>query len=141
MADEKNPTNDGEVTVDRARLGSITVYDVTEDELEMIERGTPSSNYFNFSIALLSIFSSFLITLLSTKIESDRTFMFFLFTAIITFIVGGILFLLWFKSRDSVKNIFRKIRARKNSDEVRQAVKQAEEGNDVDSDAAQAMKI
>lgn len=127
MANEQNPSNTGEIKIDIARLGSIQVYQITEDELNMIEMGTPSSNYLNFSVALLSIFISFLITLLTTKIENDRTFAFFLLTAIVTFVVGVILLLIWLKSRNSSKSVFNKIRARKSDDAIREAVKQTAE--------------
>lgn len=126
MPNETNQSTEGEIQVDRARLGSITVYDVTEDELETIERGAPSSNYLNFAIALLSVFISFLATLLTVSIEDDRIFMFFLFTAIVTFVVGTILSILWLLSRASSKSIFKKIRDRKNSNEVRAAILQGE---------------
>ncbi|MGB4767680.1 MAG: hypothetical protein WBP22_00315 [Candidatus Saccharimonas sp.] len=135
MTNEKNPTNEGEITVDIARLGSIQVYQITEDELNMIEMGTPNSNYLNFSVALLSVFISFLITLLTTKIEDDRVFNFFLLTAIVTVIIGVILLIIWLKSRYSSRNIFKKIRARKSNDAVREAVKQTAEGPQADSDS------
>lgn len=125
MTTQKNPSSNGEIQIDRARLDSITVYEVTEDELEIIERGTPTSNYLNFSIALLSIFVAFFITLLTVEIENDRTFLFFLATTIITLIVGVILLIMWIRSNRSSVSIFSKIRARKSSDKIREAIQDA----------------
>lgn len=124
MTNQQNPSNTGEIQIDRARLDSITVYEVTEDELSIIESGAPSSNYLNLSIALLSVFVSFLLTLLTVKIEDDRTFNFFLFIAIATLIVGVVLLIVWLRSNKSSRNIFNKIRARKSSNQIRQAVQE-----------------
>jgi hypothetical protein len=125
MAKEESlimPNNTDEITISRAKLDSITVYDVTEEELEIIERGSPSSNYLNFSVALLSIFISFLISLLSTKIESDKTYTFFMVVTVVSLIIGIFLLYLWWRTYDSTKAVFKKIRSRKSVDAIVDAV-------------------
>jgi len=61
------------VKINRGKLGSISLYEVTEDELNILERGSPSSTYLNFSIGLLSIGISFFISIFSTKIDDLKS--------------------------------------------------------------------
>jgi len=109
-----------EISISRAKLESITVYDVMEEELEIIERGSPSSTYLNFSIALLSIFLSTLTTMIITKIESDRVFIGFICVCLLTGISGLVLLVLWIRSNNATKSIFVKIRARKSASKIRE---------------------
>lgn len=106
-------TTDDEISISRARLDSITVYDVMEEELEIIEAGSPSSLYLNFAIALLSICASLIPTLMLTKIEDTRVFLSFFAVCIVTGIIGVILLIMWYRSNKNVKTIFSKIRSRK----------------------------
>lgn len=55
-------------------LGTLTVYHITEQELDQLEKGTPESTYFGFAIFLLSAGISFLISLLTTGIKSERLY-------------------------------------------------------------------
>lgn len=126
MAGEVNSKID-EIQVTRARLGSITLYDVTEEELEIIERGSPSSNYLNFSIALLSFAGSFCITLFTTKIEDIRTFTVFVVITVVSAIVGFFLLFMWWRTNRSSKDVFKRIRSRKNTEEVRAAIETDDE--------------
>ena len=126
MAGETNSKTD-EIQVNRARLGAITLYDVTEEELEIIERGSPSSNYLNFAIALLSVAISFCITLLTTKIEDDRTFNIFVIVCIVSAIAGIFLLFMWWRTSASSKDIFKRIRSRKNPEEVRAVIESDDE--------------
>lgn len=126
MANNNNSSTD-EIHVNRARLGSITLYDVTEDELETIERGSPSSNYLNFAIALLSIAASFIVSLFTTKIDDDRVFLTFITVVIIAVIAGVFLLFLWWRTNQSSKEVFKRIRSRKNPEEVRALIEEGEE--------------
>lgn len=79
-----------------APLGELKVYTVTEDELDTIGRGSPGSIFLNFALALLPLAGGFFITILSTKIETIGTLVFFISACIICFL-GGVLcaFLAW----------------------------------------------
>ena len=52
---EQENISDEKVKVKRHKFDSLTIYDVSESELETIEKGSPSSIYLNFAIFLLSI--------------------------------------------------------------------------------------
>lgn len=128
-------TSTDEITIDRARINSITLYDVTEDELSIIERGSPSSNYLNFSIALLSIGISGLVSILTTKIENIVTLIVFVCATIICLIIGVFLLVLWRKFSKGSDDIFLKIRSRKNPQAIRDQVDTNDNSADADSQA------
>lgn len=96
----------------RAKVGSICIYEITEDELKMLENGTPNSLYLNFAVALLSVATSFLITLMTTVIADIRIFTIFVVLTAIGFISGIICFILWFNSRRSLSALIEKIKQR-----------------------------
>jgi len=121
MADQNTQATD-EITVSRARYDQIQLYEISEDELNQIERGSPSSNYLNFSIALLSVFLSFLAVLLTTHIPNIRVYLIFVVICVATAISGGVLMIMWLRSNQSSKQVFAKIRARKKPDEIRAAI-------------------
>jgi NADH:ubiquinone oxidoreductase subunit K len=101
-----------QIKIVRGRVDSVAVYEVTESELSILENGPPSSIYLNFSIFLLSVAVSFLITLLTTKIESDRVFTIFVVVTAIGFIAGLLLLLIWYRSHRSLADIIQTIKKR-----------------------------
>ncbi len=99
------------VEVRRGAFTGLTIYDVEENELEILARGSPDSLYLNFSIFLLSIATSFLVTLVTVELPT-RTFIVFVSITAIGSFLGVFLLLLWFKTRKSVSISVRKIRSR-----------------------------
>jgi len=105
---------DGEIVkVKRARYDSLELFDVSENELTIIERGSPSSTYLNFAIFLLSIAISFLTTLLTVDLKENQT-LFTVFTVIcvLGFMVGLFLLIIWYKSKNEFDEVLKKIRNR-----------------------------
>lgn len=96
----------------RARLGQLTIYELSENELEVLEKGSPSSTILNFSIFLLSIAISFLVSLLTTTITDNRVYVTFLVITIIGFILGILFLIVWFQKYRSSTNIANQIRNR-----------------------------
>lgn len=69
--------------IHRVPLDKLTIFEITEAELEALEQGSPESLHFNLGIAALSVASSFLIAWCTTTIEDLRTFcVFVIVTAI-----------------------------------------------------------
>ena len=58
----------------RARIDRLNIYEISETELQMLERGSPESLFLNFAIFLLSSASSLLVALLTTKIVAVHGF-------------------------------------------------------------------
>ena len=104
------------LTIQRGKLDSLVIYDVTEDELRELEKVSPASLFLNFSIFTLSMGIAFLIALLTTEIKSDRVFTTFLIITILGFLCGIILFILWKINSKSIKGLAEKIRGRISED-------------------------
>ena len=97
--------------VRRARFDKLTIYEISHSELELIERGSPDSIYLNLAIALLSIAASFTATLCTATVD-DRIFMVFSILTTVGYMVGGVLLILWWRSRRNVTSCFTVIRQR-----------------------------
>jgi hypothetical protein len=100
------------LTVKMGKIDSITIYQVTQQELETLEKGRIDSIFLNFAIFSLSIASSFLIVLLTTDIISIKVYASFLIVIILGFLSGLILLILWYISRKPVKTLIEKIKKR-----------------------------
>ncbi len=95
----------------RARISTLIIYEISDSELDTIARGSPASIYLNLAIFLLTVFISFLITLLTTPPSPNRMFTVFLVIAAISFVGGFTLLCLWVhryrsttKMIDTIKN-------------------------------------
>lgn len=101
------------VKVKRARYDSLELFDVSENELTIIERGSPSSTYLNFAIFLISIACSFLTTLLTVDLKQKQS-LFIVFTVIcvLGFMVGVFLTIIWYLSKNEFDEVLKKIRDR-----------------------------
>ena len=109
----------------RGRVDSFALYEITDAELNILEAGSPSSLHLNFSVFFLSIAASFFIALLTSTV-SDRAFTIFVVVTVVGFAAGGFLFVLWFRARQSVSAVVRRIRARIPGETVKDGGEQAE---------------
>ena len=100
------------VKINRGKLGSISLYEVTENELNLLERGSPASTYLNFSIGLSSVGISFLISIFSTKIENIKIYVVFWVVTLITIIAGVVLFVVWRQANKATENVIQRIKNR-----------------------------
>lgn len=100
------------IKIIRGKIESVEVYEVTESELDILEKGSPSSLLLNFSIFLISVATSFLVSLLTTSIPTDRIFTLFVTVTMIGYIAGVVLLALWFVSYKSIHKLSKEIRRR-----------------------------
>lgn len=115
MAKEQNQnqvSSDFLPEIRRARFDKLTIYEVSDSELEILAKGSPDSTYLDFSIGLLSAAIAFSITLATTKIESNRTFTVLVIAVILGYLFGLLLLLLWWKNHTSVSGVVKSIRSR-----------------------------
>lgn len=101
-----------EPAIHRVPLDKLRIFEITEAELEALERGSPESIFLNLAIAVLSVAISFLIALTTTKIENDRTFYVFVIVTSVGCVSGITFALLWFIWRRSLKSVSTEIRKR-----------------------------
>ncbi len=107
----KRPS-DFEPAIRRVRYRELTIFEITEEELELLEQGSPDSILLNFSICFTSAATSFLIALLTTTIESDRIYNTFVIVVAVSAVAGIVLLALWLRSRRSVSQVLHRIRDR-----------------------------
>ena len=112
MSDLQSEQSDFLPEIRVGKIGVLKVHQISDEELTMLVEGAPQSLYLNFAIALLSIATSFLISLLTTTITSDRVFIVFIVITLVGFISGLILLLLWWKTRRLISNLADTIRKR-----------------------------
>ena len=98
--------------IHRIPLDKLTIYEITEAELEALERGSPESLFLNLAIAVLSVAISFSVSLATTQIDSVWTFCVFVILCVVGYLAGVTFGLLWQQSRKSLKSVARAIRSR-----------------------------
>jgi hypothetical protein len=98
--------------VRRARYERLTIFEISETELDVLEKGAPDSVFLTFSVALLSSAASFTTTIATTKIESQHTFTTFVTLTIVGYVIGLVLLALWIKNRRAVSSCSASIRRR-----------------------------
>ncbi len=96
----------------RGSLDSLSVYDITDYELDVLEEGSPNSLFLNFAIFFASIAISFLITLVTVDITSIPLFTVFVVLTVVGTAGAVVLFALWRKTRSKVSDLIKRIRAR-----------------------------
>ena len=112
---KKSQESSGEIgpKIKRGRYDSLELFEVSESELTIIERGSPSSTYLNFAIFLISIASSFLTTLLTVDLSEKMTlFTIFTIICVIGYLIGIFLIILWYQNKNEFNDIIEKIRGR-----------------------------
>lgn len=107
-----NTNTEKSLRVRRGRVDSVNLYEVKENELELLENGEPTSLQLNFSIFLLSIAFSGILTLCTATFSQPILQNTFLFVSIIGIIVGLYLLLMWWKGRKSIKTVIQTIKNR-----------------------------
>lgn len=102
------------ISVQRRKIGSVTIFDVTEAELTILEKGTDASIWLNFFIATLSIGVSFLVSLLTAEWNEDVSFIrvVFVCVTIIMFLAALVCFVFWRRGRGQHKETIKTIRQR-----------------------------
>ena len=105
--------------VKRAKVDSITIYDVTESELVEIESCNAVDWLFNVAIACITTTISFVVTLTTTKIESERLFYAYVILACVSGAAAIGFFVNWKILKGKRDNVIVRIKARKKETEMR----------------------
>lgn len=98
--------------IQRHRIKKLGIFDVTEEELEALERGSPESLYLTLCVATSSVAISFFTTLTTTPIANLGVFCVFVILCVVGSLAGITFGLLWWRSRTTVRDVLRKIRSR-----------------------------
>lgn len=113
MAEQKET-----IGINRGKLDSLNIYEVSESELLIIEKGSNDSIFLNFSIFFTSVAISFFIVIFTVDFFYDEKddllikFIVFLCVAILTLIGGIICFVVWWRNKDDFKTTLSQIKER-----------------------------
>lgn len=113
MSPENSPQlGEKELVVRRGRVGSVDLYEIKENELELLEKGSPANLQLNFSVFLLSIAFSAIAALATATFKHQITETIFVFVAVVGILLGGYLLISWWRTRTSIDKLIKKIRER-----------------------------
>lgn len=114
MAQDNEGTGQNEVRIVRGRVDSLSLYEITEAELDTLEKGSPYSIQLNIGISLLTLGLSFLASLLTIEADAYSTMLLIVFVALtVAGIIGGtILIILWRSARMATTDVVRRIKQR-----------------------------
>jgi hypothetical protein len=98
--------------VNRCSVDSITLYEITEQELELLEQGSPSSTLLNFAIFAWSVGFAFLTTLLTVKLTDKPIFIVFVVLTALGIFSGVVLLVVWARMAKSTSGVVIKIKSR-----------------------------
>lgn len=112
MNPEYNKPN-GTIPVRRFPVGSLDVYEVTEDELNLIEKYNKNDYDFNCSVFCFSFVLGSISNLLLSDFKSDFSANVFICLLIIMLLAGLYTGGRWFNNRKQKQGIIHKIRSRK----------------------------
>lgn len=107
------------IKIIRGKLDSLTVYDVTENELIVLERGSDATIWFNFFIGTISIAVTMLVSLFTANWDGrEIAFIVFICVSILFAVIATICFVFWFKERGQHKTTIDAIRKRRSSSDI-----------------------
>ena len=112
MSPDTSPQIGEKLIVRRGRVDSVDLYEVKENELELLEKGSPANLQLNFSIFLLSLAFSSIIALATATAKQPITETIFVFVAVVGILLGMYLLISWWRTRTSIAGMVKKIRQR-----------------------------
>ena len=113
MNDANLPSSNGNIPVRRGRVGSVVLYEIREDELELLEKGGEATTQLNFAIFLYSIASAALIAIVCTKdYRWENANSIFWLVVIFGFILGTYFMIIWRRSKKPIAKVISTIRNR-----------------------------
>lgn len=101
----------------RGRVDSVDIFEVKENELDVLERGGTADLYLNYAIFLLSLAFSAVIALATSTFKSELVETLVKIVMVVGFIAGPFLIVLWFRDRETVRQVVSRVRARIRVDE------------------------
>ena len=113
MENQNAPLSDEKpLRVRRGRVDSVDLYEVKENELELLEKGSPATLQLNFAIFLFSIASTCIVTLTTTTFKWKQVESVFTFASVIGVLMGTYLLISWFRTKTSISSVIACIKDR-----------------------------
>lgn len=112
MDTPEKATESTPLRVRRGKVASVDLYEVKDNELDLLEKGSPASVQLNFAVFLFSLAFTSIVSLCTATFRSDVVKTVFVFVAVIGVLMGTYLFIIWCKTRTSISTVVRGIRER-----------------------------
>ena len=113
MHEQSSPPNDERtVRVNIGRVESIDLHELTENELETLEKGPPNQD-FNYAISLISTVFAFLVAWATSDFKSDKIEIIVILYSIGAVITSSYLMFRWRDAKRSFNKVVAAIRDRK----------------------------
>lgn len=94
------------------RVQSVDLYEIKDNELDLLEKGSPATIQLNFAVFLLSVAFSSIAALCTATFRWDIAQTIFVFIAVVGILLGSYLLLSWWRTRTSISALIKSIRAR-----------------------------
>lgn len=96
------------------QMNDFNVYQVTDSDLEQIESGSNSDLYLEIALCSISVFASFLCTLLTLDFKDNtKEYPIYVIVTIVSAIAAVVFLLLWHRNRRNARSIIDKIKSQK----------------------------
>lgn len=109
------------VKIRRGRVSSVDIFEIKDNELDILEKGSPADLQLNFAIFLFSIAASGGCSLATATFTNKLVEQVFLIVTIVGFILSAYLFVAWLRNRTSLKTLCARIRGRLAPENMSQA--------------------
>ena len=119
MVEHDSPSNDEKsIPVRRGRVDSVNLYEVKEEELELLEKGSPATVQFNFAVALFSTAITCLLALLTSNFKWQIAQIACIIIIGLGFVQGTYFMISWWRNRTPIANVVSTIRNRINGNSI-----------------------
>ncbi len=98
--------------VRRGRVESVDLYEIKDNELDTLEKGTPADLQLNFAIFLLSLAFSAIASLGTATFPNKAIETTFIIVSVVGILLGAYLIITWWRARSEVNELCQKIRQR-----------------------------
>lgn len=114
-------SNFGDTRIRRHKINEWISYEVKQEELDLLEKGSQSDKFLEFGIAAATACISFFIAWLSVDYkEQEKLYVIYMIIFIIFLITSLILLLLWHSSKGNLKSVYEEIKNRPLDEEYSQ---------------------
>ena len=121
------PNNEKSIPVRRGRVDSVNLYEVKEEELELLEKGSPAALQLNFAIFLFSIAVTCAVALATSTFKSQIVKLIFAIVSVVGILQGAYLIISWWRARTPIAKVVATIRDRINGNSIAAQVQEEPE--------------
>jgi hypothetical protein len=107
------PIENKDFHVKRGKVDSISIYEVSESEITILETGSPNSIYLNFFTFLFATFLSFMTTLVTVSFNEKVLLQtIFIIIAVVSGFLSIMTFILWIRGKNQLSEVIKRIKNR-----------------------------